>query len=64
VEWDIYKCENNHYIIVQRKKDWPDRVQSYFFCDICGLIADYIGSAKSLTEIEKEIKKKQKGVKL
>ena len=57
VKWDIYKCENNHLIIVEHKDDWPDRAQAYFFCDICGLIADYIGSAETLTEIEKTIKK-------
>jgi len=53
-KWDVYRCENDHLIIVQRKKTWPDYVQGYFMCDICRKLAVYEGSTDSLKEVEKE----------
>jgi len=57
VKWDIYRCDNDHLIIVEVKKEWIDHLRRYFYCDICGEIAEYKGSAETLTEIEEKIEK-------
>jgi hypothetical protein len=59
MKWDIYVCEKDHLIIVERRDDWPDDVQLVFLCDICRELAHYDGSVESLRILEEATRRRR-----
>lgn len=62
MKWDLYECEKDHLIIVERKEEWnragqrrskkrPDDVQDVFLCDVCREVAYYAGSVSNLSDV-------------
>jgi hypothetical protein len=46
IEFDIYSCENEHLLIIERKPSWKDQVKVMVGCSVCKAITEYRTTVK------------------
>lgn len=56
LEFDIYSCEHEHLLIVERKRNWNYFVKYEVGCPFCRAIADYRTTVK-VPELEQAIQR-------